>query len=103
MAIVFEAPSASYTPDRCLQGKSLPSARSGELSRVDLPYGVGVSIIMWEFTEATQRRSVVAMALKESLVESIVCEICVSGVWKEMNLESIFVPDEKVEKCSFCR
>ena len=80
MAIVFEAPSMSYTPDRCLQGKLLPSGRSGELSRVDLPYGVGVSIIMWEFTEATQRRSVLAMALKESLVESIVREICVSGV-----------------------
>lgn len=80
MVIVFEAPSIAYTPDRCLQGKLLPSGRSGELSRVDLPYGVGVSIIMWEFTEATQRRSVLAMALKESLVESIVREICVSGV-----------------------
>jgi hypothetical protein len=80
MTIVFEAPSASYTPDRCLQGKSLPSARSGELSRVDWPYGTGLDIFMWAFTEATQRRSVVAIALKESLVESIVCEICVLGV-----------------------
>ena len=28
---------------------------------------------------------------------------CVPDCWREMNLESIFVPDEKVEKCDFCR
>lgn len=45
-AMELLAPSASYTPDRCLQGKSLPSATRGELLRVDLPYGTGVFIIM---------------------------------------------------------
>jgi hypothetical protein len=74
MVIVFEAPSASYTPDRCLHGKSLPSAISGELVRVDLPYGVGLNMSMWALTEAMQSRSAAAMALKESLVEAILCE-----------------------------
>lgn len=77
MTIVFEALSALYTPLRCLQGKSLPSLRRGELVRVDLPYGVGVNMIIWALTEAKHIRNVVKMALKESLVEAILCEICV--------------------------
>jgi hypothetical protein len=54
------APSASYTPVRCLQGKSVPSARSGELLRVDLPYGTGVFIIMCPLvSEASPRMTTV--------------------------------------------
>jgi len=79
--MIFEAPSASYTSLRYLQGKPLPVALSGELLRVDLPYGVGLSMIMWALTETMQKRTV-ATALKESLVEAIPWEICVSSLFK---------------------
>lgn len=82
MAMVFEAPSASYTPERCLQGKSLPSASSGEVSRVDLPYGVGDSISMWALMEEMQRRRVATIALMESCVKTILSENCVLRVSK---------------------
>lgn len=60
------APSASYTPVRCLQGKSDPEASKGELLREDFPNGVGVFMIMCELPKAASPKT--AMVVDESML-----------------------------------
>ena len=52
-----------------MQGKSLPSARSGELSRVDWPYGTGMDIFIWALTDVERTRA--AKALRVICLEYI--------------------------------
>ena len=63
------APSASYTPVRCLQGKSDPDASNGELLREDFPNGVGVFMIMCELPKAASPKT--AMVVDESMLVSV--------------------------------
>ena len=68
MGIMLLTPWASYTPGRCLQGKSDPSALIGELFKVAAPKGVGVTMVICAFAEV---KSVMATATRVALAESI--------------------------------
>lgn len=77
--MILFAPSASYTPLRCLHGKSLPSAARGLLLRVEAPYGFGWDSFIWAFVEE-KKMMVAAMAV-----------ILIEG----MTMVVLFVPDEE--------
>ena len=76
MAMVLLAPSASYTPVRCLHGKSDPSAASGLLLSVDLPYGVGVAMIIWAFPV---EKSMATRARRAAVVLECIVKIIRAG------------------------
>ena len=85
MGMVLLAPSVSYTPERCLQGKSEPSAANGLLFKDDLPYGVGELMIMWLLTA---EKSAKAEAMRMELLAIMLMEL-------EVLLKLVvFVPDE---------
>lgn len=77
--MVLLAPSAAYTPERCLQGKSLPSGRRGELLRVDLPYGIGVFMIICPLERAASPRT--AQVVVEYFMVKVELSLEVRLIW----------------------
>lgn len=68
MGIVFLVAAGSYTPGRCLQGKSLPEASKGLLLREAWPYGAGVFNIMCALLAEKRAK---AVAIREMVFEGI--------------------------------